>query len=765
MLSNLRVRTKIFTLSFIMFLMITAITGIAIHNEIVENEKTLSTLGTTIRKDYDNNIKNQVENIITLLDGINKKYENGEMTLIQAKKLGADLIRGIRYDNDGYFWADTTDGTNIVLLGSSTEGTNRYNYKDVKGNLIVQKVIKNGMKENGGYADYWFPKVGSSTPLPKRAYSKLFKPFDWVIGTGIYTDDIDKIIAQKRAAQNKLLNYNLMVYVILASGFIFLAEVITYIISVDITYPLTASVQHAKKISQGILDTIVPEKYKKRKDEMGALAVSFEKMQNGIISLVSKLEDKSLALENEKELLHTTLVSVGDGIISTDENGNITFMNSSAEKIIGFQEIESIGKPFEQVFRVVNGFTEELLNDTIKNVFSTGKITELDSNTVLISKSGKNIPVESSIAPIKINNGSIVGVILVFRNVAEKRKRQGKIEYLSYHDQLTGLYNRRFFQEEQERLDVQDNYPLSLIMADVNGLKLTNDAFGHLAGDELLQKASETMRRECRADDVVARIGGDEFVILLPRIKSDEAQSLVRRIKKAISMQKVGPINISISFGFATKDRSYQTMDEIFKKAEDNMYKEKLFESQSIRGNIINVLANTMYKKIKGEEEYYYKISNTCRAIGKRMGLSTKDVEELKTAGLLHDIGNITIDESIFIKSDKLAPEEWLEIKHHCEAGYHILSSVNDMAKISEYVLAHHERWDGTGYPKGLIGEEIPLQSRIIAVADAYNAMTSDRPYRNACTKEHAIEEIKNNSGTQFDPEVVNAFLELQQEI
>ncbi len=165
-------------------------------------------------------------------------------------------------------------------------------------------------------------------------------------------------------------------------------------------------------------------------------------------------------------------------------------------------------------------------------------------------------------------------------------------------------------------------------------------------------------------------------------------------------------------------------------------------------------------KKNKREEEHSHRVSMLCQDMGHALGLTEGDTEELKTIGLLHDIGKIAIEENILNKREELTEDEWQEIKRHPEIGYRILNTVNDMLEIAEYVLYHHERWDGKGYPKGLKGEEIPLQSRIITIADAYDAMTSQRSYRNALQEETAIEELKINSGTQFDPELVRIFIE-----
>lgn len=748
-------------LSLITVVMILLITGIAVYNEIIINKKALNSLEQTIRKDYDTNIKNQIDNVTTLLDGINKKYEAGELNLEQAKKLSADLIRNLRYNNDGYFWIDTTDGTNVVLLGSAVEGINRYNFKDVKGNLIIQQLIGVAIKEGGGYTDYYFPKAGETKPLPKRAYSKFFEPFNWVIGTGNYIDDIDKVIAERKAIQNKELSKSIVIFTILFVIFVLITLSISFVIGMNITIPLEAAVSHAKQISNGILTVVVPENFKRRKDEVGEFSNSFEKMQNSIKELLISVEEKTEIIQQEKELLRTTLISVGDGFIATDKKGNITLLNIVAERLTGWTKDEAVGKPFEDIFNIFDEETKEMVNNPVREIFNKGKIIELKEHTVLISKQGNEIPIEDSVAPIKDKEGNIVGVVLVFRDVTEKKIKQKSIEYLSFHDQLTGLYNRRFFEEESKRLDTERNYPLSFIMADVNALKLTNDAFGHLVGDKLIQKLGEILKEHSRADDIIARIGGDEFVILLPKTDSNEAEKLINRIRKAISLEKVEAINLSVSFGYETKDTLNYPMSEVFKKAENNMYDQKLVESQRVRENIINIIISNVYEKYHGYKEYYNRISKSCEFIGEKLGLNIEDMIDLQKAASLHDIGNITLDEGTLHKEDNLTDLEWIEVKRHAEIGYHILRSVDKMAKVSECVLAHHERWDGKGYPRGLKGDEIPLAARIISVADAYNSMISDRSFRKALSKNEAIDEIKNNEGTQFDPRVVKAFLQV----
>lgn len=371
---------------------------------------------------------------------------------------------------------------------------------------------------------------------------------------------------------------------------------------------------------------------------------------------------------------------------------------------------------------------------------------------------GRLLPVEVMMTTILLNGKKVFHSL--WRDISERKQMEHKLEYLSYHDQLTGLYNRRFFEEQLKLLDEERNYPLTIVMADVNGLKLINDSFGHAVGDELLKKVVEVMIKGCRTDDIVARLAGDEFVILLPKTDIYEAEQIVKRIKALASKEKVESVNLSISFGYETKNNKEEKIQDILKKAEDHMYKKKLFESPSMRGKTISTIISTLHEKNKREEQHSHRVSKLCESMGRALGLHEDEIKELKTVGLLHDIGKIAIEENILNKQGKLTDEEWEEIKRHPEIGYRILSTVNDMSEMSEYVLAHHERWNGIGYPKGLKGEEIPLQSRIIAIADSYDAMVSERSYRSALPEEVAIEELKINTGIQFDPGLIRVFIE-----
>ena len=334
-----------------------------------------------------------------------------------------------------------------------------------------------------------------------------------------------------------------------------------------------------------------------------------------------------------------------------------------------------------------------------------------------------------------------------------------EIKELSHTDQLTGLYNRRFFEEELKRLDTLRNLPLSLIMVDVNGLKLTNDAFGHEAGDQLLQKVAQVLKEECRADDIIARIGGDEFVILLPKTDHLQVATLGERLIGATGKEEIKNLPVSASFGWDTKNSQKEDIETVFKRAEDYMYSKKAYKKDSQRQHSLQIILDTLFTKESREREHARRVSEFSVAIGVALGLSEAEVKELKIAGQYHDIGKIALQEDILNKKGKLSDKERKEIKRHPELSYNILSSVNEFGPIAEIVLYHHERWDGKGYPSGLQGEEIPLQSRIIMVADAFDAMTEKRPYRRALNKEEAVLQLKKGAWKQFDGNITEAFI------
>lgn len=486
-----------------------------------------------------------------------------------------------------------------------------------------------------------------------------------------------------------------------------------------------------------------------------------ETLLYSIIFDVTDREEYKVQLHQEKELLSITLHSIGDGVVTTDKEGRITLLNKVAEEITGWSTKEAQGRPFSQVFNLINEETGQPIVDPVAKVLEKGEIIGLANHTVLINKDERYIPIADSAAPIKDQKGRLFGVVIVFRDVTREKEHQDEILYLSRHDHLTGLFNRRFMEEEMKNLDETCQLPLAIIMGDVNGLKITNDVFGHEAGDMLLQIAARTIRENCRQEDIIVRWGGDEFLIMLPRTTQDTAERVIQRIKEGCLAYSEGTVQLSVSFGCAVKTKEEDNLQLILKEAEEWMYHQKLMEGKSYRNTIINILLTTLFEKSMETEEHAERLKDYCNLVGSKLKCSDKELQELTLLAILHDIGKIGIRESILQKPGPLTPEEWEEMRKHPEIGYRIAQNTPELANVAEHILSHHERWDGKGYPRSLTRDEIPLVCRILAVADAYDAMTSDRFYRKAMSEKAALTELKNNAGTQFDPLVVSTFLEI----
>ncbi|MBF8435527.1 diguanylate cyclase [Halanaerobiaceae bacterium Z-7014] len=354
----------------------------------------------------------------------------------------------------------------------------------------------------------------------------------------------------------------------------------------------------------------------------------------------------------------------------------------------------------------------------------------------------------------------------IVASAIKRVKTEKELIHQTFHDQLTGLYNRTFFEEESKRLNVERQLPIGLIIADVNGLKLINDTFGHEKGDELLKKVAEIFQNTCREEDIITRWGGDEFLILLPQTGEKEAREICDRIRKNCSKANDLEIPISIALGHSIKedldDDIYSSIDE----ADEVMYKNKLVESRSVKGNVLKALLNTLRSKCHETEEHAWRLQKMSRKMGEKMDLPSTELDRLFLLVTMHDIGKASISEEILVKTGELNKEELEIMKKHPERGYHIASATDEFSHVANEILHHHEWWDGTGYPDRLKGEKIPLLSRITAIVDAYDAMTNSRPYNKGQLKTHqeAIAEIKEYAGSQFDPELVELFLELYED-
>lgn len=353
-----------------------------------------------------------------------------------------------------------------------------------------------------------------------------------------------------------------------------------------------------------------------------------------------------------------------------------------------------------------------------------------------------------------------MGIVLVFRDVSEKKEQRKEIEYLSFHDALTGLYNRRFLEEELLRLDTERNLPISIIMGDVNGLKLTNDIFGHAHGDVFLKKIADVMRRVCRSDDIIARWGGDEFVILLPKTTIEQAKQIKKRIKTEFAQDGVKLIRGNISLGCAAKTAMNQSIMECLEFAEERMYAIKVLERDDFKSSTLDSIVTSLQSDCPQEEEHAQRVSQWCHDLGVSMELPHVKIRRLKLAGYFHDIGKIVLHKDCLQEGSELTEAERTEIRKHPIMGYRILNAFDDTMSLADAVLHHHERWDGSGYPKGLKGEEIPFIARVVAVASYYDRLTSAQAGEALGAEQNPLNQLEQLEG-HFDPEIKREFVNM----
>ena len=434
-----------------------------------------------------------------------------------------------------------------------------------------------------------------------------------------------------------------------------------------------------------------------------------------------------------------------------DEQGNgidyrFLKVNPMFTKFTGFSEEQLIGRRVLEVLPK----TESYWIETYARVALTGKPEVLEHYSLQFDR-------WFLVHAYSPKRGQF---ITIFEDVTEQRARQKELEFLSFHDAYTRMYNRNAFLFHFSEYDKRKMHPLAIVLLDINGLKDINDTYGFDVGDRMIQQLGTCIQKHCVSDTwIAARIDGDMFGILIPHAGKDEIDTLVASIQNNCKQWNKGGIPISVSFGCAIKDDEGLGFEAVLRKAEDDLFEHKIAEHASSRQQTIEILLQSLFSKCPRERAHSSRVSIICTYIARELHLTHEQIESIKVAGIMHDIGKIAIDDSILNKPDKLDDQQWAQMKRHPEVGYHLLSSVTRYADFAKDILAHHERWDGKGYPRGLKQEQIPLNSRIIAVADAYDAMTYKRPYREPMSHQQACEEIKRCSATQFDPKIVEAFL------
>nr|WP_320145270.1 HD domain-containing phosphohydrolase [uncultured Anaeromusa sp.] len=463
---------------------------------------------------------------------------------------------------------------------------------------------------------------------------------------------------------------------------------------------------------------------------------------------------KALAISQKQAV--DIFEAAGDGLIVFDgESGAILKVNQRVEELFqcSQKELQESG-----LAALVQGVKQEQTMEVIQTVIAEGAYPIYERETH--NRNGKRVILEVSATAVKFDHKPCC--LASLRDITARREAEENAEYLRQRDSMTDVYNRSFFETDLGKMKTENKRNVGILICDVDGLKLINDTLGHTQGDLLLKRVASLLEQELAFPDYVARVGGDEFVVVCFDTSQNSMDELEKTYQKCLQVynETYLQLPVSLSMGWEIAEDSSE-VEQALKLADSYMYRQKIHQSHSVRHSIVQTLMKALEERDHITEGHADRLSVMLEDMGCRLGLPSSSVADLRLFAKFHDMGKVGIPDSILKKPGKLTPDEMKIMQQHCEIGFRIAKASIDLEPISDWILKHHENWDGSGYPLGLAGETIPLQCRILSIVDAYDAMTSDRPYRKAMTKEEAIKELLRCRGSQFEPELVDSFLAL----
>jgi diguanylate cyclase (GGDEF)-like protein len=477
-------------------------------------------------------------------------------------------------------------------------------------------------------------------------------------------------------------------------------------------------------------------------------------LRRKVKSKTAELSKALETIESEQLMLKGLVNSIPDQIFVLDREGYV-------KEYLSFNAIDA------EIVRPKNGSKEK-----IDEIFQFSKKSNLHKGLEQAYKDGSSDPIELKVQnesadarylEIRFSKISENNILAIIRDVTEKALSAQELYQFSIMDKLTEVYNRNYFEQIASQWHDLEKQQIGIFMVDIDGLKLVNDTLGHEVGDKYLCTIAQTLKLVFPQPGMVFRAGGDEFAVIVSGWNDDRMldakESLIDEVRE---LNKEGyPIPFSISIGFSIANSTCNSISEMIKCADDYMYRQKLFHRQSQRSKTIETLSAMLAERDFITDGHSRRMAYYIKKMAKKVNFPDSQLPGIELFADFHDIGKIGVSDTILFKPDKLTVQEFADMKRHAEIGFRIAEASPDLASISEWIYKHHENWDGSGYPFGDKGTEIPLACRILSIVDAYDAMTNDRPYRKAMDQQIAINELKRCAGTQFDPTLVEIFIEI----
>jgi diguanylate cyclase (GGDEF)-like protein len=515
--------------------------------------------------------------------------------------------------------------------------------------------------------------------------------------------------------------------------------------------------QHAAEVSrteQSQGTTLLAE-YRKLVQEYERLLKSTQHIYRISDTQAKHLKRRETEIENLLDNVNQGFLTFGSDL-QVDREYSAECLRIFNKKIGGLDIIALLSETNPRKLRLF----QRVLTQVFKAVDSETATVHLRKLPGIVKVNEHYINIKAKLIVTDENDAVEWTVMLILTDITEKQTTQDWVMYFTFHDKLTSLYNRAYVDNIIPQLQLESTLPISIIMADMNGLKLTNDVFGHQSGDKLLINIAQVLLKCCRKKDIVTRWGGDEFLIILPGSDSDACERVCERIRQTCRRAEADPIGLSVSLGDATLTDWNTDLLSLVSVAENKMYSEKVTESRDFRRKIILNMEQTLQTKCFEESGHMQRLQTMAAQFARKLGMAegSKEWDTLMMLATDHDIGKMTIPRAILGKSGPLEPGEWQIMRTHPEIGYRMAESIGE-SLLAQAILAIREHYDGGGYPYGLRGEAIPLLSRIIAIVDAYDVITHDRPYRGKRSPAEAAQELQRCAGRQFDPELTRLFL------